>query len=276
MIGSILLAVDASSATPTTLSYARFLAAKLEANLKAVYVIDSRLTNMSYWTDYGALSVPTATYSEEMNELLQAQGKELLKDVEAQLADEGLTAETEIRTGLPANQILDAAATADLIVLGRRGESSKLEGAGGLGAVVERVIRGSRQPVLVAAERFTPPKRVVLGYDGSERAREAMVYATELAQRLGLPLLAVSVHDDERVALERLETVRAYAQGRKLELKTLPLISDDAVEALLSQLAEGDLLAIGAFGEGRVREWLLGSTTEALLRSSTQPVLLHR
>lgn len=275
MIGSILLAVDASPATSGTLDFARFLAARLGANVRAAYVIDSRLTNMSYWTDYGALSLPTTTYSEEMNELLQAQGKELLSRVETALAEDGLGAETEIRTGLPAEQILNAAETADLVILGRRGESSKLSESAGLGAVVERVIRGSRGPVLVAPERFVPPRRIVLGYDGSERAREAMVYAAELAERLGLPLLAVSVHDDERTALERLETVRAYAQGRKLELHTLPA-NGDPVDVLLSELGEGDLLAIGAFGEGRVRAWLLGSTTEAILRTSTQPVLLHR
>lgn len=276
MIGTILLAVDASPATAATLAYARFLAQGLSATLRVVYVVDSRLTNMTYWTDYGALSLPTATYSKEMNELLQAQGQELLKDVERQTDGTELRVRTELRTGLPTDEILDAANSADLIVLGRRGESSKLADSGGLGAVVERVIRGAKGPVFVAAETFSPLARVVLGFDGSERAREAMIYACELAERLGLPLLAVSVHPDQDVARERLERVRAYAGERKLELATLPLGDDDPVDALLAQLRSSDLLAIGAFGEGRVREWLLGSTTETLLRSSAQPVLLHR
>ncbi len=275
MIGSILLAVDASPATPATSDYARFLAKRLGATLRVVYVVDARLVNMSYWTDYGALSVPTTTFSEEMNSMLQGQGKELLQRIERLAEEDGLSCETEIRTGLPANQILEAAQTADLIVLGRRGESSKLEESRGLGTVAERVVRGSHQPVLVAAEAFRPFERIVLGYDGSERAREAMVYASELAQRLSLPLLALSVHDDETLALERLEAVRSYVEGRKLKLTTMAL-TGDAVEAIITQSHDGDLIAMGAFGEGRIQAWLLGSTTESLLRATTQPVLLHR
>jgi len=274
MIRSLLLAVDASPWGKVAATYATYLCYKLDATLDAVYVMDSRLINMPYWTDYGAISLPTR-FASEMQELLSTQGAAVLSQLQENAEKVGITCRTELRKGIPATQILEAAQDCDLIILGRRGESSRLEEAKGLGAVAERVLRSSKMPVILTDERYAELTRVLLGYDGSDRAREAMVYAAELAARLTIPMLAISVHDRLELAEEQLNTVTAYAEAHHLELTTLAL-QGDPVEAILNQAMYSDLIAIGAFGEGRVRAWLLGSTTEAILRSSTQPVLLHR
>ncbi len=274
MIRSLLLAVDASPWGKVAATYATFLCYKLDATLDAVYVKDSRLINMPYWTDYGAISLPTR-FTSEIQELLSSQGTAVLSQLQENAEKAGITCRTELRTGIPAAQILEAAQDCDLIILGRRGESSRLEEAKGLGAVAERVLRGSKMPVILTDDRYTELSRVLLGYDGSDRAREAMVYAAELAARLELPVLAISVHDKLELAEERLNTVKAYAEAHHLNLTTRAL-PGDPVEAIFNESTASDLIAIGAFGEGRVRAWLLGSTTEAVLRGSIQPVLLHR
>lgn len=275
MIRSILLAVDASENAKVAMAYANFLGYKLEASLQAVYVSDTRIINAPYWTDVGAVSLPLTPFSNQMREVLESQGHSLMDEVTEKAKKAGVRVRTELRMGFPATEILAAAQGSDLIVLGRRGESSSLESQRGLGAVAERVVRGSTQPVLVASEEFQDIRRIFLGFDGSERARAAMTYAVELATRLTLPLLAVSVQQDEELAKERLETVSSYAQAHDLDVTTLALQGDPA-DAILAEVEEGDLIAMGAFGEGRVREWLLGSTTEAVLRAAEQPVLLHR
>jgi nucleotide-binding universal stress UspA family protein len=275
MIRSILLAVDASPWGKVAATYATFLCYKLDATLDAVYVMDSRLINMPYWADYGAISLPVTRFAGEMQELLRTQGTAVLAQVKENADKAGVSCRTELRTGIPAAQILEAAQDCDLIILGRRGESSRLEDAKGLGAVAERVLRSSKMPVILTDETYTELTRVLLGYDGSDRAREAMVYAAELAARLAIPMLAISVHDRLELAEERLNTVKVYAEAHDLDLTTLAL-QGDPVDAILNESADGDLIAIGAFGEGRVRAWLLGSTTEAILRGSVQPVLLHR
>jgi nucleotide-binding universal stress UspA family protein len=275
MISSILVAVDTSAPAKAAATYTNFLCYKLGATLAAVYVKDSRLINMTYWRDYGAVSLPSSTFSKEMDEMLELQGQALLAQVKMNAEQAGVTCRTELRMGIPPTEILAAAQHCDLIVLGRQGETTRIEKRQGLGAVAERVLRTATQPVLVTPGSFEEIRRVVLGYDGSERAREAMTYAVELAQRLNLPVLAVSVHDDEALALERLSVVERYAEAHQLALQTQALQGDPA-DALLGTAEVGDLIAMGAFGEGRIREWLLGSTTEAVLRASNQPVLLHR
>ena len=282
MIGSLLVAVDASDNAKVAVSYAAYLSKELGAALSAVFVIDTRMVNMPYWTDYGALSLPVTNFSTQMQEVLSDQGKRVLARVEEDVREAGVNLRSEVRTGVPATEILEAARESDLIILGRHGEthqteegSSSSRDSGGLGAVAERVLRTAADPVLIAPGSFEEPKRVLLCYDGSSRASETMNYAAELAKRLSLPLAALSAHDDEAVARERFERVTRYMDAQGLNVTTLSR-PGDPVEAILGEAQPGDLLAMGAFGEGRIRAWLLGSTTEAVLRSTKQPVLLHR
>ena len=278
MIGSLLVAVDASDNAKVAVSYASYLCKELGAALTAVFVIDTRMVNMPYWSDYGALSLPVTNFSNQMQEVLSGQGKRVLARVEEDVT--GVSLRTELRTGVPANEIVEAARESDLIVLGRHGETHQTEEggssrAGGLGATAERVLRTAADPVLIAPNTFQEPARVLLCYDGSSRASETMNYAAELAKRLKLPLAALCAHDDAEVARERLERVTRYMDAQGLGVATLSR-SGDPVEVILGETQPGDLLAMGAFGEGRIREWLLGSTTEAVLRATEQPVLLHR
>ncbi|HEX7022427.1 MAG TPA: universal stress protein, partial [Trueperaceae bacterium] len=223
----------------------------------------------------GAVSLPVARFSDEMRQVLESQGELVLSRVRDQAESAGIHCHTELRNGVPATEIVEAAQDQDLIVLGRSGESSQVEERRGLGAVAERVLRSSEKPVFVAPDWFQEPKRILLGYDGSERAQAAMRFAAELARSLALPLTAVSVSDDHDVALRRLEEVARHAETHDLRVERLALTGDPAA-ALLDAATEGDLIAMGSFGEGRIREWFLGSTTEAVLRHARQPVLLHR
>jgi nucleotide-binding universal stress UspA family protein len=158
---------------------------------------------------------------------------------------------------------------------GRRGESAGLGDTKALGEVVERVLRTAEQPVLLAGGEFEELTRILLGFDGSEPARAAMVDAIELAQRLSLPVKVVTVHRDDDMARRHLETAEHYAASHKVKIDSEHRKGDPA-DVILELAQPGDLITIGAFGEGRIREWLLGSTTETILRSAQQAVLLHR
>ena len=102
-----------------------------------------------------------------------------------------------------------------------------------------------------------------------------MQTATNFSKALSLPLLAISVQDSLDKAKLLLKTVQHYKKTYELEVTTLPL-EGHPTDVLLQQTQVGDLLVIGAFGEGLVREWLLGSTTKAILRSAEIPIILQR
>ncbi|MCE9664265.1 universal stress protein [Halomonas sp. M5N1S17] len=277
MMQSILLAIDSSPSAEVARRYAIDMARRLEGTVHAVFVIDSRLTEFSYFSDESRPGVVEAALRlrEQTLQQLEEQGELLLEAVKAEIEAAGIECRVDRLSGVPAVRILDAASDSDLIVMGRRGESAGLGDTKGLGEVVERVLRTADQPVLLAGADFQEITQVLLGFDGSKPAREAMNYAIELAQRLVLPVRAVSVHHEEHVARRHLETVELYAASHKVKVDT-DIRKGDPADVILSMAQPGDLITIGAFGEGRIREWLLGSTTETILRSAAQPVLLHR
>ena len=275
MIESILLAVDVSDGSSVAGDYALDLAGRFDASVHCLYVLDDHLINMPHWADYGAVSLPTLTFKDDMRALLETQADLALSRFQEKAEPTGVPFETEKRTGIPAHTVLEAAKANDLLIMGRRGESNQLDASLELGSTTEKVLRKSHLPVLIAPASFSSIERVVIGFDGSERASATMHYAIEFAERLELPVLAVSVHDDEAVADKRLETVRHYAQDHHVSIET-HATSGEVAAAILDQLQENDLIAIGAFGENRMREFLFGSTTETLLKIAPCPVLLHR
>ena len=216
MIRSILLATDTSEGAKVATTYATYLCYKLDAILKAVYVIDSRLVNMHYWRDYGAISLPTTTFSKQTEEILTKIGQSLIEQVEEKAKEADVSYHGELLTGIPAAEILNAVSDCDLIIMGRQGESSKLEGGKRLGSVAERVLRNASQPVLIAADNYQPMERVLLGFDGSNHARAAMQTAANFSKSLNLPLIAISVQDRLDKAKSLLKTVQRYAKTYEL------------------------------------------------------------
>ncbi|MFC3285229.1 universal stress protein [Litchfieldella rifensis] len=277
MIQSILLAVDLSPSARVAVQWAIYLARKLEGGVHAVFVTDARLTEVGFYGEDARPEMVEAALRlrRENQEQLEAQGERLLASIKRQVEAAGVECRSEMLSGVPAVRLLEAASDSDLIVMGRRGESAGLGDTKGLGEVVERVLRTAEQPVLLAGAEFQDISRVLLGFDGSKPAREAMVYAIELAQRLAVPVQVVSVHHDDVIARRQLSTVEHYAEGHRIEIETA-IRKGDPADVILGMAQPGDLITIGAFGDGRIREWLLGSTTEAILRAAVQPVLLHR
>lgn len=287
---AVCLAVDGSSYAETATRYAAFLGRRLHLPLYALHIIDAGLLG---GTDLGGvgggvgggalIATPTTLgadlHEAAVHEALETRGEALLAGVQA-LAERVVSSQvhTELRTGLTADEILQGAHEDDLLVLGRQGE-----GAGGgadgaaprLGGVAERVLRRAPGAVLVTPERFREPRRLLLAYDGSEAAAQALPYALAFAASLELPLVAVSVQDDPALAETHLEVVRRAAQGHPALSVSTHVLRGDATQVILEALQEGDVLAIGAFGEGRLSEFFRGSTTEALLRGAEVPVLLH-
>ena len=277
MIQSMLLAIDMSPSAKVATRYATDLCRKLEGAVHAVHVVDARLTEVVF---HGEVVRPEVIESamkrkQETEQHLEQQGDSLLASVKDEIEAAGVKCRVERLNGVPAVRLLEAAVDSDLIVMGRRGESAELGDTKGLGEVVERVLRTAEQPVLLAGSEFEDVTRILLGFDGSGPARAAMVYAIELAQRLSLPVMAISVHSDDDMARRHLDTVEHYAASHKVRLESGHRKGDPA-DVILGMAQPGDLITIGAFGHGRIREWLLGSTTEAILRSVQQPVLLHR
>ncbi len=134
MYETILVATDGSEPSNRATDHAIDLAATFDADLHAIYVVDTRR--------YGA---SMAGGSEAALGELESRGQELLEDV-ALRADTAVM--TDVRDGRPHQEIGAYAdeIDADLVVLGNRGLGDSSE----IGSTAERVVRYVDRPVITA------------------------------------------------------------------------------------------------------------------------------
>jgi nucleotide-binding universal stress UspA family protein len=117
----------------------------------------------------------------------------------------------------------------------------------------------------------------MLAFDGSPTCHKGidMLAASPLFR--GLPIHVLMVGADTGPAWEQLKEAeqRLVKGGHQVHLA----IRAGEVEPTLHayQLEQGiDLLVMGAYGHSRIRQFLVGSTTSHLLRTSTSPLLILR
>lgn len=173
---TIVVAVDFGEASARALAIAGVMAEKFGASVRAVHA--ERFEPPPYFT------------MEQIGRL-EAERRAALQHAEAHVAEFATHAGGGAVTPLvldepPVDAILDAAANADLIVLGTHGRRGP--GRWWLGSVAERVVRAATVPVLVTRAGGAPPTgvfdRIVLVREGPDGAA-GRLYAQTLTRVSG-------------------------------------------------------------------------------------------
>ncbi|MFZ3170006.1 MAG: universal stress protein [Candidatus Methanoperedens sp.] len=147
-----MIATDGSEHTEKAITHAIELAKLTGAQLHAVYVISlvSPPGTLEIKSDFDPGSYETIDASiEGLKKILKHEGDEAIKIVEEQAKRDGVDLRKWIMEGQPAKEILKLAEeeSVDIIVMGTLGRSGIEKFL--LGSVADKVIRGSRIPVLV-------------------------------------------------------------------------------------------------------------------------------
>jgi nucleotide-binding universal stress UspA family protein len=124
-------------------------------------------------------------------------------------------------------------------------------------------------------------KRVLVPLDGSDLAQTALEHALDICRAFGATLVLLHVRDGRKGSPEAsrryLEFVRRpYADtGVTIELAVR---EGPVAEAVVHAVAEEhiDVIAMATHGRSGLQRVVYGSVAEAVLRSSTVPVLLVR
>lgn len=279
----LLCAIDASTYGPSLCDHAAWFANRMGARVDVLHVLDrdergaGTGLDLSGSVGLGASEVllEQLTKADEARaQAAQAHGRDMLESAARRLTDAGVADVGLLhRHGEVAETIIELEAGFDLVIIGKRGEGRNFE-EGRLGAKVERVVRGSARPILVAPRVFMPITRVVVAFDGGASATKALNHVLQSPAFMGVEMVvaivgAPSTQRDAQVqaALERLGA-RAASSVKALE--------GEVEAALMGELrqGQGDLLAMGAYGRSRIRELFVGSTTTAMIRTGKVPVLL--
>jgi nucleotide-binding universal stress UspA family protein len=273
MIESILVATDGSEAAVSAERFAIALATRLRARLRGLTVIEDRLAT--------ALRAPSLGVHmpglDALEAFLKSRAETVCKRFEERARAAGLDAACETAQGAGDDAIVERAAGADLLVLGRDGEC-RLHHTALIGSTVDAVLRKSGKPVLVVPHGAELGGAVLLAFDGSAGARVAAKLAVELGTQLREPAHLFVDSKDKGRSVARFDEVRRLlgelpVRGREIS-STLGRPDVKIVETAAH--ARAGLIVMGAYGRNRISEYFLGSNASAVVRTSPVAVLLAR
>jgi nucleotide-binding universal stress UspA family protein len=276
MIRTMLFATDGFPANAAAQLSALKLAARFEAKISAFGVID-----LPWITGPEAVPLGGAAYkaSSEIEQLKSAHKrvKTALEYFEAAAAAEGVAVTTSEIEGDPRDVLTAEASRHDLIVIGRC-TSFHMGSGEGVSDLLKALVRDSPRAVLAAADTATVAERALFAFDGSAAASRAMHMAALLGLAQSGQAQVLSIDRDRRVA----ETLAARAadllrsHGRNVAAFGIQSEADPADMILSHAMTFGaDMVVMGAYGHGGLRDVIFGSCTRRLLNECKATLFLQ-
>lgn len=281
----LIACTDGSVYAPSIYAHGAWASKRTGLGVKVLHVLDPHRERAHQSDLSGAIGFDASSeLTEELVKLEESQarvarlkGDAILADARRQFAEAGIaTVETVQRHGSLVETLEELEPAAELVVIGKRGEHADFA-KGHLGGQVQRVIRTSVKPVLVASRAFRPIERFLIAYDGGPSVTRAVDYVLSNPLLRGLPchlLRAGRIDDKATWYLE--ETATKLREGGYDV--TAHAVSEPPETAITAAIKEHsiDLLVMGAYGHSPIREFILGSTTTTMVRTCQVPVLMFR
>ncbi|MFT6300832.1 MAG: nucleotide-binding universal stress UspA family protein [Granulosicoccus sp.] len=282
---NILAVIDGSAYSASVCEHAAWIAEFSPSKVDVMHVlgrrdVSSEPSNLSGSIGLGARSSLLSELVEldaQKARLAQKRGRAILEDAEALLRQRGvMSVTTKLRNGEIVESVHTLEKDASLIVIGKRGEAADFD-SGHLGSNLERVVRSTRLPVLVASRSFQPIKKVLVAFDGGPSSLKAIEYFATQKQYNFLECLVLSVGVDSIEQRRQLEGAVATLKNGGYNV-TGEIVAGHTEMAIAAKVEQEniDLLLMGAYGHSRIRNLIIGSTTTEMIRSCKVPVLLFR
>lgn len=280
----VIACIDNSQAAVAVCDYAIWSSQRMGAPLKFLHVLDHQQYPAP--VDFsGSIGLGTrekllgalAKLDEVRGKLGHEHGQHLLDNAKQRARNAGIEKPHCCqRNGDLTDTVKELEDKTRLLIMGRQGESSE-NIASHVGSHIENVVRTLSRPILATPQVFTNPERFLIAYDGSTTSRKCveMIANSPLLKGLECHLLMVSHKTNE--AIERM----GWAE-KQLLLAGFKVVSNiasgEAETAILDYCAKQEmhLLAMGAYGHSRIRQFFVGSTTTNILAKATLPLLLLR
>ena len=279
MVKKILIPTDGSDYGRTAIDYGIYMAKKLNAVLKGLNVIDIRLIQGPVITDIsGSIGIPACQeYFPMLEKGLEERADVVLNAFKERCEEANISPEIKKAVGIIDEMIIEEGKSTDWILLARKGEHFHLAKGGLLGSTAESVVRNSGKPVMVTPQTYQDIESIGLAYDGSLPAENALKLAIFLSESVAWPLSILIVSDDQNYSDKLMKKLEARLEPHQVDSDII-VLSGKENKALISFMQEGsiELMVMGAYGNNRLRELLLGSTTSCIIKNSPIPVLLTR
>ncbi len=204
-----------------------------------------------------------------------------IKDLfELRCKEAGLVGKFAVEVGNVATVIVKRAAWADLVVVGMTHPPGGRSLAS-LGHGLNTLVQSCPRPILVIPTKteVNVKSPILLSYDGSRKADEALFLAAYFAFRQSRKLTVVTVKTD-RTDRSDLAYAQKYLEERQIEAEYV--FQEDRSQSIAKSVLEtavstdAGLLIMGGFGFRSVMHLVLGSAVDEILREFKRPVLICR
>lgn len=275
---SILVGMDWGESIDALVGIAPGLAVALDATVHAVYVEDAeliratRIPPVPLLPPMGAIPFDT-TSSAELETKFQKEESRLGKLFLQLTADTRIKGSFLVERGEVEEVLVRESRAHDLLLLGKYSERNRVQDAP-LGAHVERIVRRAYCPVLLVPPGSELGARFLVAYDGSAGAHRALTSSLTLA-RAAAAQVGVVIVAREETARHLTREVEAYLQSHQASAR-IAVRRGDPAEQILAELEGGEysLLAMGAYGQSRLKEFLGARVTHDVLRRARGATLL--
>ncbi|WP_368192270.1 universal stress protein [Aeromonas sp. s8] len=216
-----------------------------------------------------------AELDHQRSRLAHEQGRILLNSGKEYLADLGMSGvETLQRHGQLVETTQELSSGMRMLIMGKQGMTHAHEL---IGSHLENVIRSLTNPIMVVQPGFQAPSRFLFAYDASPTAKKVLelIASSPLLKGLECELVMVGEPGDEHTrqqaeAKQVLKSAGIKVTTRLLQGDVVPVICQHATEVGC------DLIVMGAYGHSRIRQFIVGSTTTGILKTSHTSLLLLR
>ena len=284
MIQQVVAGIDGSLNSLTAFQYALDLARRASAEVKVVYVVDSRKTDLpiiytgSHF-DYGfeRVYIPPDPglkgFYDQVRQDIRSFAEKCLSLCRRDAEAARVRMTPVVRDGLPSGILTEEARSGDLLVIGQKGENAHIQRAI-VGSTTEDVVRSAPRPVLVCPASFRSPQRVLFAYDGSTVAEGALQYCVNAFGSIWDEIAVLTVTDEMEETFPY-DTELGYLGTHGIPYRLL-VETGKPVDTIprVAKRENADLILIGAHGRNKIRDYLLGPTASHLIRRSELPVLV--
>jgi len=275
MLKSILVGLDGSPSGTTAIELGIEWAKKFNALLVGLGIVDEVSIRTPEVEPLGS-----GYYKHERDEELVQKARQavaqLLEQFGVRCAAANVSFNLLEESGSPADEILRESQRYDLVLFGhdthfRFGMADRPD------ETPENVLKRGSRPVVIAPPKLDSGSTVVLAYDGSPHADRALQAFQASGLDLEEEVCIFSTDSDPQAAARQAQRAAEFLRLHRINAVADAVGPVDSVpQSIVAEVRRRNarLLVMGAYGHSLVREYLLGSTTAAVLKDSPVPVFL--
>jgi nucleotide-binding universal stress UspA family protein len=274
MIKRILLPLDSSVFSHTAIKYASSIAKKYDAEVIGITIIDIPEIEWSLSSFNSDKSEKTEVKLDSLIRYSRDRNCEVVENFEKILRRAGISHSIEEKKGDPTNLIASEAIFYNLVVTGICSDFNFHPDRNNV-KCIDRLLDNVMTPVLAVPKKYKPIKNVLVAFNGSLQAVNALKNFTHLATKFDFTITLLMSNTNKHYFKYNLEQVREYMNRYSLNHINIECTDLSIKKAYADKFADWtDMIVLGVHSEKIGTDFLLDSFTKYLIGEENKALFL--